>query len=304
MPRQRPGPAAPAPSQTSETAALLAADRALSKQNEYIQGIKKIQASGQVLAERIAHNGELEKALLLTDDDGSAAAFLLSQREILKNLARENARRVQGVDNFIASVGLARDEIQSGLAARRGGEENGGDDAPLLDYERYIFNKMEEVKQNRDVEEDLDNSEFVKDMRSRLGEKERRKKKKRRSGAAESDDDDDLEVMTSQTTGVAALKCPITGMLFENPVKSKQCGHTYSSAGLAQMWRNKKRKCPVSGCANQNVTREQLEEDHEMEMKVKQYKRRQDFQQKNRMSQDSLDGVHDDTDVNRTTVID
>ena len=81
------------------------------------------------------------------------------------------------------------------------------------------------------------------------------------------DDDDDLQVIT-RASG-ETLKCPIMGSYYEDPVKSSICGHTYSRMGIENHLRSS-RKCPVAGCSNKNnITRDQLQPDIEMQMKVR-----------------------------------
>ena len=81
---------------------------------------------------------------------------------------------------------------------------------------------------------------------------------------------------------VNALKCPVTGMLFNNPVINKVCHHTYDRAGLDQLLRTGKRTCPVPGCANNHLSLSQVEEDEEMKLKVQRHKTREVAQKKQR----------------------
>ena len=67
------------------------------------------------------------------------------------------------------------------------------------------------------------------------------------------------------------LKCPITGLFFNNPVKNKVCQHIYDRAGLDQMIRAKSKWCPVLGC-NNNLSLSQVEEDEEMKLRVQKHK--------------------------------
>lgn len=74
------------------------------------------------------------------------------------------------------------------------------------------------------------------------------------------------------------FKCPITGELFDNPVKkwkivlvlisSKSCGHTYSKEGIMNYLRKKKSAaCPVAGCGKM-VTVDSLIPDEDMVWKM------------------------------------
>jgi len=286
---------------STSDAALRAADRVISRAAEYRQGPARIQATSYLLAERIAHNGDVEKALMDQEDgdenenESKASSFLRKCRTRLKDLASENMRRMNHIECFLSAVESARDEIRA-----QAPDDDQNDDSPPPDYERKILGKIESSKRNSDNAGcNFDGGDYCRDMRQHLGEKEKPKKKRR--SAAGSDDEDDLEVMnTSNPSSLSALKCPITGILFEDPVKSRVCHHIYSKAGIQQMFRNKKRKCPVSGCANQLITDAQLDPDLVMAMKVKAYKRRQ----KQKSYEDNVDDNYEDIDTKSFTVID
>ena len=74
------------------------------------------------------------------------------------------------------------------------------------------------------------------------------------------------------------FKCPITGELFQNPVKKSQwvwvligsesCGHTYSKEGIMNYLRNRRSAvCPVAGC-DKKVSVQSLVPDEDMAWKM------------------------------------
>eukprot|EP00978_Attheya_sp_CCMP212_P004216 scaffold9195_cov30-Attheya_sp.AAC.1 len=263
-------------------AALLAADRVLSKEQEYRNSVKKIQTLAYFLAERIhPENGDLTQTF--ADDPD----FLQEQRENLKNFAEGNAQRLREVNHFIKAVGEVRDEVQ---AKQQTQEENAGDSSSSpTDYANSIRNKIEKNRvQAESNQVELRLEDYPVEMRSRLGEKEPKKRKQKGRRSIDDDDDDDLEVINTQSGGidsVQSLKCPFTSTFYEEPVRNKVCGHTYSKAGLMQLIRSRgQQPCPVTGCSNNSVTMIQCEEDMEMVMKVRRYKRREEIEKQQRMA--------------------
>jgi len=96
----------------------------------------------------------------------------------------------------------------------------------------------------------------------------------------EGDKDAELEVVNAHAAVV--LRCPITTMPFEAPVKSNKCGHVFEANAIQFILREakkskKKVKCPVSGCAH-HISAEQLEDDAETAMLVKRHKMQQESQ--------------------------
>ena len=70
-----------------------------------------------------------------------------------------------------------------------------------------------------------------------------------------------------------SLTCPITRQQFVNPVKSRQCGHTYGKEAVLNHIRISRTRggarCPVGGCP-ETVTEDILERDVEMERLIRQ----------------------------------
>lgn len=68
-------------------------------------------------------------------------------------------------------------------------------------------------------------------------------------------------------------------MVFEKPVRSKICGHTFEEKAIMQMFRGGTIPCPVAGCT-ERVSKNDLEPDLEMEVEVKRSKTLSQTQQK------------------------
>lgn len=305
-------------------AAVHAADRYLAKEGEYRSGVKKIQAAALMLADRLALKGEIESALLQHKKDSDdfdahrldAESFLDEQRNKLKALCEGNAIKFRDIDRTVKAVGDIRDGVQQTdfeeqQRSREAAQDESGQEENIdhtegnpPDYESSI---AEKIKQLREQEEDIDvqDEDFAVEIRNRLGEKESKKRKGRGGGV--DDDEEDLEIVRNNGAPdqEATFKCPITGTLFESPVKNSVCGHVYSKAGLSHLLKAKNHQCPVPGCTNNKLSKDQVDDDPETVMKVRRYQLR--LQQEKARSQyddEELGEVDGEDAVNgRMTVI-
>lgn len=245
-------------------------------ENSYRQSVAKIQASAAFLAEKLCKGQQVENSLACSNTASAEEnnAFLEEQRTLLKDVAAANVLREREITWFIRAV----QEMSS--EAMRDEADDVDTEVEIPNFDTILVEKMEAYKNERSaVEVDIYDERHCKDIRSRLGEKEQKKKasskKKGRRSGDDDDDDDDLEIINeqSQINEEKHIKCPITGMFFEQPLKSKVCNHTYSKAGVEQMLHARKFKCPIPGCTNNCLSREQLEPDVEMEMRVERFRR-------------------------------
>lgn len=90
------------------------------------------------------------------------------------------------------------------------------------------------------------------------------------------DQDDELAVVNDNETSVADIKCSLTMVLMENPVRSSVCGHTFEKDAIMQHLR-KSRKCPKYGCTNVRMTPDEFSEDPDTAMKVRRHKKREEY---------------------------
>jgi hypothetical protein len=230
--------------------------------------VNKLQAVALLLADHLDPGKEdgLSK-MLETDKDPETAQFLEDCRMRLRGIAEGNAKRMNEISYFVEAVSEVRNDVVRRQQAAEQGEEG-----EAIDYEAAIHGAVERIRDQKenDGANQVDQHALVVELRTRLGEK------------IKSDDDDDLEIVNNRTDDVHTLKCPITGMFFEDPVKNKVCHHTYSRHGLQQLIKNRKTTCPVAGCGNKSLSLAQVEEDVEMVMKVKRFKQREEQAEKQR----------------------
>ena len=250
--------------------------------DDYRTGINDIQASARVTAGRLVKNGNIERELLARclgkeNEIEETMEWLSTQRNRLKTLAKSADEQSSEIEKFLHAL------------------ERVGEMEQVESYEAALTTSMAENGQAVAVSENVNYQEICK----RLGEAEKTKKAR---GRRRSSDDDDLEVLPpTQESAQNALVCPITLTLLEKPVRNKLCKHLYSrDAILTQINFHSRRKgtrckCPVSGCANENVTKDQLEDDRETEILVRRQKHLAQSQQ-SRMSQMAIDADDDEDD--------
>ena len=250
---------------------------AINRENEYRNEVKKLQIHTVFMAETLTAGGEMEKFFMEADPD-NAGAFLAEQRNRLKGIAEKNAKQMKNIDYFIQGLKNVNSSVRA--AASNDGGEGQEEDAPT-NYERAIQDAIEAVRQAKENSPDFvpaSQHEMVIEVEERLGER------------ARGGGDDDLEIVENfGSDDVATLKCPFTGMLFEDPVKSKVCGHVYDRRGLTQLINSGKRQCPIPGCSNNSLTWTQVESDEEMKLRVKRYKKREEAAKRKRELDESMD---------------
>ena len=130
----------------------------------------------------------------------------------------------------------------------------------------------------------VEDEDIYREVLQKMGEK--------LQNANESDEELELVENDPGAESEQALKCPFSGMLFENPVKNKVCGHVYSKSSIMTMFQSRKYSCPVAACTNRRISHDQLEDDIEMAEKVRRYKRRLET-----LAHDDYDD-DDDMDIN------
>jgi hypothetical protein len=253
----------------STTTALHAAQRTIDSADKYRASVTKLHATSKLLAEMLHPDGRLMEALHdddVADNNNEMNEFLETQKRRLRDIAEGNAKRMKEVDYFVAAV----TEVKNEMSRQQNQEDE--KEAPT-DYEASIHQAIERIRDADTFHPET--HPIVIELKTILGEKSNNS----------NNDDDDLEIVTN-TNDVHAYKCPVTGLLFENPVKNKVCGHTYDMAGLRQVLKNRKHTCPIPGCTNQNLNVGQVEEDEEMKMKVHRFKKREEQEKKKRELED------------------
>jgi hypothetical protein len=246
------------------------------KEPHYKEEIKRNHQLCKATARRLSPDGggmeETLRMLAAQDDaivsDGQVQEFLQEQRGRLQQLAKENVQDERTVDSFLAAVATLEQQIQSGANAASQDEEH------MEDYTNTIQKLMQQNQADRQSTLlPMEQETYYRDVCNEMGQS-------MASATATNDDDDEIQVVRS----AGSLKCPLTSMLLEEPVKSKHCGHTYSKQAILSHLRVRK-QCPVAGCNNNTLTESQLEPDQETEILVRRERRSQDREKKLRASQ-------------------
>ena len=93
--------------------------------------------------------------------------------------------------------------------------------------------------------------------------------------SGEESDDEDIVIENNRNKDISAgsVKCPLTKAVFQHPVKSKVCSHTFERAAIEQYLASKKNstelaECPLPGCSN-ILNEDQMVRDVQMERMVK-----------------------------------
>mmetsp|Transcript_32863 Transcript_32863/g.69140 ORF Transcript_32863/g.69140 Transcript_32863/m.69140 type:complete len:293 (-) Transcript_32863:1629-2507(-) len=259
--------------------ALLACTRAIERTEDQKKSVKSLQVRVKFIAEAIRPNSDIANVLQEFDGGAGADDFLSSISNRLKAVAEGNAKRMYEIANFKDAMEEVRTEVTNRQNENHEAAD-ATDDAP--DYERSIHEAVERIRQKRQNDSSQmppEDHALNIEIREALGEKIQKKSRASRGG---DDDDDDLEIVHNQNDDEHTLKCPITGMLFENPVKNNVCGHVYDRAGLDQMIKTRKLNCPIPGCTNKSLSLSQVEVDEEMKLKVKRHKTREEAEKRKR----------------------
>ncbi|XP_021924448.1 E3 SUMO-protein ligase NSE2-like isoform X2 [Zootermopsis nevadensis] len=77
--------------------------------------------------------------------------------------------------------------------------------------------------------------------------------------------DDELMIMGSEVLNVD----PITKQMMTDPIRIKQCGHTFERSSIMSLLKNRRHiKCPLPGCVQKHVTVNDLEENRELKLQL------------------------------------
>ncbi|KAG8549717.1 hypothetical protein GDO81_019974 [Engystomops pustulosus] len=95
-----------------------------------------------------------------------------------------------------------------------------------------------------------------------------------------SDDDEDIAV----TQSIANFTCPITQMEMVNPVKNKECGHTYEKEAIEKMiqrrhQQKKNARCPKIGCDVSDMNESHLVPDTALRRAIEVHKKQSQTKQ-------------------------
>lgn len=181
--------------------------------------------------------GETTKALELVFT--SNGEFTASQLDELRDCMQTYAECDQRVSHNRKVLAQIKGQLQQGQAP------------PMEDYVEFLRQRSDALAAN---EPPASQHPKCKEFENTLADL-----------TAAREDDDELQMVGADIN----LKCPITMSVYEAtggmvPLKSKQCGHTYSKSGVAMLFRKATTaKCPVQGCG-ETVTKGMLAPDREV----------------------------------------
>lgn len=255
------------------------ADLFLGKQRAHLDNLKNMHAMNNSFAKQLSSNGEISVALAssgMSDDDLNK--FLTESKNRARAIAQQHIQSECTLNALGDAILIVKNELMNRNDEHNSEKKDEDDveDTPM-DCEKEIMKQLD-VQMQKPKHQPKTNHKFFKDITEALGD-------------TKDDEDDDL-IVTSSTDNV---KCPITAAVFEMPMRNTVCGHTYSKAGIEHVLRTS-HECPVAGCRNKHVNRNQLERNIEMEREVKKYLRKQERMKNARLSQS--DDIDDDDDTN------
>lgn len=240
------------------------------KQRQYSEPIIKNHTAVENLAQTLQRLRNELIDLLDTSTDAEKAeiqTFLDEQTKAVHELAQQNVQRQRRVRDFIAGVKIVQKDTHDG-------KNNGAD----TNYKEAIAAAVTTAQQQaQETEVEVHQDKLYLAVMEALGET-----------PAGGDDEIAFVVGNGSSTQNSNLKCPITGVLMEDPVKNSICGHSYSRAGIRSHMQAKQHraKCPVAGCYNtQVVTERVLADDYGVQQAVRKEKRRQEQEQQRIASQ-------------------
>lgn len=283
----------------------------MKKESQYCEGIKVNHSLLKSATQRLC---AIQSLLALGNDDTAQQSpndkknevFLSTindQKQIIRNIAKENVFREQYVRTFCDTLQNVRTKQQRELSQPAPATSTGNSDILAFDYQKAILEGIDSLsrKRNIDQEELIQQEKYYRDIADVLGDPKpttTNQNKQRRSGGGGKrggrtigdDDDDDIE-MTAPSGGVSQiqqLKCPITREYMTDAVENMVCHHVYSRKGIMSYIQQNisagrrhgnhpMNACPIVGCGNRQINAEQLQDHHEISMMSKREIRRQDM---------------------------
>ena len=290
----------------------------MKKESQYCDGIKVNHSLLKSMTQRLS---DIQSLLALNGDtttnatsqqeepssyDEKNAVFqniIMDQKEVIRNIAKENVSREQYVRTFTDTLQNVRTKQQKELSqppqsSSTQNSTTSSHEVLTFDYEKAILEGIDALSRKRNINEDelILQEKYYRDIADLLGDPKpttnsSNRSKQRRSGSGgkrgshinDDEDDDDIE-MTAPTGGVSQiqqLKCPVTREYMTDAVENNVCHHIYSRKGIMSYLQQKARQhqvqCPVVGCGNKHVEVSQLLEHHETSMLSKREIRRQDM---------------------------
>mmetsp|Transcript_13391 Transcript_13391/g.19725 ORF Transcript_13391/g.19725 Transcript_13391/m.19725 type:complete len:258 (-) Transcript_13391:87-860(-) len=227
------------------------------RKSDYESGIRQNEELAKHFGANIVEN--LGPALEDFGDSENLQQFLQEQKQRLVVLTEQAVNQHRKVGAFCQAL----ENMQHSLVQ---------DD---IKYESNLAAETKKLQKNKE-NLNMDQEPSVREMKQTLG----------LLSEDAGEEDAELEVIPTQSS--QSLKCPITGALYENPVKNNVCHHVYSLEALKQYVRSKNGRnvpCPVAGCINTTLTLASCVEDPTSAMRVKKQQRLAARDHELRMSQ-------------------
>lgn len=244
--------------------------------SDYENGIVVNHAHSKAAAQRLSVSGDFESLMdSLGCNDDESKKWLEDQRERLLNLAKVNDVGNHQIEQFVGTV------RNIGIETFPKGEKDS--------FEKMLNSRMAEFLESKETPPDKHKSE----IRSMLGLQDE-------EGFL--GQDEELEMLPLGRTLDSTLKCPISGMLYKDPVKSIVCNHIYSKEAIEahlKVYKNRNRNCPcpVPGCTNKTLVYNELKECIETSINVRKKQRQLDAEHQRQLSQGlDLDDEDEDFD--------
>jgi hypothetical protein len=189
--------------------------------------------------------------------------FMMEQKQRLMKVAGQNVLQDRQIDVFVTALDAVRQSLQN-------------DPNQQQDYGALLESEMTKATQQQPPL-NIHQQPMVRDLRLALG---------LQASADDPEEEEELQIIATSST--QTLKCPLSGAMLQDPVRSKVCKHVYSKVALQQYLAQKQGRncaCPVVGCTNRNLTFVSCEPDHTTAMQIKRRERKQAHEKELRMSQ-------------------
>jgi len=234
------------------------------KEKTYRDWIEHNDAIGSGLASRLTRDDQFENLL--------GKEFTTACREKLKVNVKDNVAKERKLKAFMNAVKSLKDNYSPSQ------EDN--DDNKEEDFQQKLETayslELENIKNNSILV--TQESRYL-NLLEKLGEQEFQ--------------DDELAVVNPKSSD-KNIKCPLAFVTMEDPVRSKNCKHSFSRDAIVNHLRKSKR-CPVPGCSNDRMTIAELEDDPDTVTLVRRYKKREELQ-KRAKDRSAIDMDDDDDD--------
>lgn len=257
-------------SQRQERTSISVLANALGRQEgKYRKFIEDNDHMGSGLAMRVARGEQFENLL--------GEEITEEYRQSLKTFAKDNVAKERQLKAYMNAIKVVTENHSS---SQENDDEN--------ENESQDFQQQMEASYTKELQTIENNSVMVTQEQKYL--------KLCRQLGQEEDQDDELAIVNPNSTdSVARIKCPITAIIMDEPVRSKVCMHAFTKAAILNHL-TMSRFCPMPGCGNDRMTRNELEDDPDTALLVRRHKKRKEHAKRSRAQAQSALDMDDDDD--------